>query len=118
MVGFSPRNVPLALVNLESDCRDESYIRGCEANMLGCYFKESLNNSLTVSLFSYTNISMAEADVRNARVGGMVVVPQNFSVSYLKRILGKTWRWNEFLFFYDVSDDGVSTNETVSIALD
>ena len=119
MIGLSPRNLPLALVNLESDCRDESYISGCEANMLGCYFKESLNNSQTLNLLHYTNISQAEADVRDARVRGMVVIPEHFSVSYLKRILGEqSWRWDQFLFYYDVVDDGVETNETVSISLD
>ena len=118
-IGLSPTNLPMALVNLESDCTDESYISRCEANMLGCYFKKSLNDSQTVDLIHYTNISEAESAVRNAHVRGMVVVPEQFSVSYVKRILGeKSWRWDQFLFFYDVVDDGVSTDESVSIALD
>merc|ERR1719462_704452 len=87
--------------------------------MLGCYFKRSLDQSQTVSLVPYTNISEAELDVRNANIRGMVVIPQDLSVSYLKRILGvQSWRWDQFLFFYDVVDDGVSTNQTISIALD
>ena len=87
--------------------------------MLGCYFKKSLNDSQTVDLIHYTNISEAESAVRNAHVRGMVVVPAQFSLSYVKRILGeRSWRWDQFLFFYDVVDDGVSTDESVSIALD
>ena len=118
-IGLSPKNLPLALVNLEGDCTDESYISNCEANMLGCYFKRSLNQSQTINLVPYTNISEAESDVRKANIRGMVVIPQDLSVSYLKRILGvQSWRWDQFLFFYDVVDDGVDTNQTISIALD
>ena len=118
-IGLSPRNLPMALVNLESDCADESYINRCEANLLGCYFKKSLNDSDTVNLLHYTNISKAESDVRNAKIRGMVFVPENLSVSYLKRILGvKSWRWDQFLFFYDVVDGNVNTNQTVSVTLD
>ena len=118
-LGLSPRNLPLALVNLESDCADETYISRCEADMLGCYFEKSLDDSQTVNLLHYTNVSQAESDVRNAKIKGMVVVPENLSVSYLKRILGgQSWRWNQFLFFYDVVDDDITTNETVSVALD
>jgi len=118
-IGLAPKNLPLALVNLESNCTDEGYVKRCEANMLGCYFKKSLNDSQTVNLIHYSDISQAEADVRNAIVRGMVVVPEHFSVSYLKRILGEqSWRWDQFLFFYDEVDEGVATNEIVNIALD
>ena len=87
--------------------------------MLGCYFKKSLNDSKTVDLIHYTNISEAESAVRNGHVRGMVVVPAQFSLSYVKRILGeRSWRWDQFLFFYHLVDNGVSTNETVRIALD
>lgn len=117
--GLSPKDLPLALVNLEGDCSDESYISKCEASMLGCYFKRSLNQSQIVNLIPYTNISEAESDVREANIRGMVVIPEDLSVSYLKRILGvQSWRWDQFLFFYDVVDDGVDTNQTVNIALD
>ena len=117
--GLSPKDLPLALVNLEGDCSDESYISKCEANMLGCYFKRSLNQSQIVNLIPYTNISQAESDVREANIRGMVVIPEDLSVSYLKRILGvQSWRWDQFLFFYDVVEEGVDTNQTVSIALD
>ena len=118
-IGLSPTNLPMALVNLESDCTDESYISRCEANMLGCYFKKSLNDSQTVDLIHYTDISEAESAVRNAHVRGMVVVPAQFSLSYVKRILGeRSWRWDQFLFFYHLVDNGVSTNESIRIALD
>ena len=39
--------------------------------------------------------------------------------SYLKRILGESsWKWDNFLYFYDVVHEDVSTNETISITLD
>ena len=118
-IGLSPRNLPLALVNLEDNCTDQSYTRRCEANMLGCYFKKSLNDSETVNLIHYPSISTAERDVRAAVVRGLVVVPPHFSVSYLKRILGvNSWRWSEFTYFYSVEDEDVATNETINIALD
>ena len=44
-IGLSPVNLPLALVNHESECLDNIFITSCEANLLGCYFKESLNRS-------------------------------------------------------------------------
>ena len=118
-IGLSPRNLPLALVNLENNCLDETYISSCEANMLGCYFKKSLNDSETVNLIHYPSITSAERDVRAAVVRGVVVVPQHFSVSYLKRILGvDSWRWSEFTYFYSVEEEDVATNETINIALD
>ena len=119
LLGHSPTNLPLAVVNLESSCADQSFTERCEADMLGCYFQSSLNSSQTVSLIHYTNISQAEADLTNAVVRGMVVVPENLSVSYLKRILGESsWRWDQFLYFYSVVEGGVSANETIRITLD
>ena len=119
LIGRSPTNLPLALLNLENSCADQTFRKRCEADMLGCYFQTSLNSSQTIGLIPYTNISQAEDDLVNAVVRGMVVIPENLSVSYLKRILGESsWRWDQFVYFYDVEHDGVSTNETVSIALD
>ena len=119
LIGRSPTNLPLALLNLENSCADQTFRERCEADMLGCYFQTSLNSSQTIGLIPYTNISQAEDDLVNAVVMGMVVIPENLSVSYLKRILGESsWRWDQFVYFYDVEHDGVSTNETVSIALD
>ena len=118
-IGHSPTNLPLALVNLENSCADQIFRERCEADMLGCYFQTSLNSSQTISLIPYANISRAEDDLINAVVRGVVVVPENLSVSYLKRILGESsWRWEQFLYFYDVVHDGVATNETISISLD
>ena len=116
LIGHSPTSLPLALVNLETSCDDPSFTERCEADMLGCYFQTSLNSSQTLSLIPYTNISQAEADLTNAVVRGMVVVPENLSVSYLKRILRESsWKWDQFLYFYDVVHDGVSINQTISI---
>ena len=118
-IGLSPRNLPLALVNLEANCTDETFVSRCEADMLGCYFKKSLNDSQTVHLIHYPSISSAERAVRAAVVRGLVVVPEHFSVSYLKRILGvNSWRWSDFTYFYSVVDEDVPTNETINIALD
>ena len=43
-VGLSPRNLPIAVVNLESSCSDKYYQTKCEATQLGCYTQQSLNS--------------------------------------------------------------------------
>ena len=44
-VGRSPQELPLALVNLETDCSDPYFVENCEAAMLSCYFSYALNRS-------------------------------------------------------------------------
>ena len=50
MIGQDPKNLPMAIVNLESDCSDRFFLTSCEANLLGCYFQEALNQSKIVTL--------------------------------------------------------------------
>jgi len=117
-IGLSPRDLPLAMVNLESDCIDDIYLSSCEANLLGCYFQQSLNKSETVTLIPYTNISQAIRDTEAAVVRGKIQIPTNFSVSFLKRLLS-SWRYDQFIYYYGVEDeDQVGKFEKISIALD
>eukprot|EP00092_Neocalanus_flemingeri_P036672 GFUD01039927.1.p1 GENE.GFUD01039927.1~~GFUD01039927.1.p1 ORF type:complete len:741 (+),score=162.42 GFUD01039927.1:103-2325(+) len=117
-IGLSPRNLPLALVNLESDCSDDFYVTRCEANLLGCYFQQSLNKSETVNLIPYSSVSDAIRDTENAVVRGKIEIPGNFSVSFLKRLLND-WRYNQFIYYYGIEDDDlVGKFEKVSISLD
>ena len=117
-IGLSPRNLPLALVNLESDCSDDFYINNCEANLLGCYFQQSLSKSATVNLISYSNVSQAIRDTETAVVRGKIEIPSNFSVSFLKRVLS-SWRYNQFVFYYGIEDDDlVGKFDKISISLD
>ena len=121
-LGHDPINLPLAIINQENNCSNQSFRESCEADMMGCYFQTSLHSSQTISLISYANISRAEDDLTNAVVRGVVVVPENFSKGYFKRILGEqNSGWSavsQFLNLEDVDHDGVSTNETITITLD
>ena len=116
-IGQEPRDLPMAVVNLENDCSENFFLTSCEANLLGCYFQQALNNSALVNLIPYTNVTAALADTERGLLRGTVVVPPHFSVSYLKKILN-SWRFSEFLFYYDQVDEGVAKNETISISLD
>ena len=121
-LGHDPINLPLAIINQENNCSNQSFRESCEADMMGCYFQTSLQSSQTISLIPYANISRAEDDLVNAVVRGVVVVPENFSKGYFKRILGEqNSGWSavsQFLNLEDVDHDGVSTNETITITLD
>ena len=116
-IGQDPKNLPIAFVNQENDCSEKFYLKSCEANLLGCYFQQALNDSSLVSLIPYTNVSQANLDTEKGLVHGSIVVPPNFSVSYLKKILD-TWRFNNFLFSYQEDDTDVATDATIDIALD
>ena len=116
-IGQDPKNLPIAFVNQENDCSEKFYLKSCEANLLGCYFQQALNDSSLVSLIPYTNVSAAQLDTERGLVRGSIVVPPHFSVSYLKKILD-TWRFNNFLFSYQEDDTDVATDETIEISLD
>lgn len=117
-IGLSPVNLPIALVNHESDCSDNFYIKDCEANLLGCYFKQSLNKSETVNLISYSNLSEAIRDSQAALVRGVIVIPGNFSASFLKRIL-IDWRWDQFVYYYGIEDEEqIGKFDKISVSLD
>ena len=116
-IGKDPKELPIALVNYENDCSELFFLDNCEANLLGCYFKQALNDSHIVNLISYSNETEARRDTEKGLLLGSIVIPPNLSVSYLKKILG-SWRYAEFLYFYDADDTGVEKNETISISLD
>ena len=116
-IGQDPKNLPMAIVNLESDCSDRFFLTSCEANLLGCYFQEALNRSRIVTLVPYTDVSEAYRDTELGLLHGAIVVPPRFSVSYLRKILD-SWRYSEFLNYFSEDDEGVGENEKISISLD
>ena len=117
-VGLSPADLPLALVNFESSCSDEYYMTRCEANQLGCYFKNALNRSDTVNLVPYSNKSLAIEDSKAGRVRGYLEVPSDFSTSFLKRILSSI-EYEDFLYFYEVENEElIVKDKKVTFVLD
>jgi len=116
MIGQEPKNLPIAIVNMENDCSENYYKTSCEANLLGCYFQQSLNESSLVNLIPYKNITQARLDTMHGLVKGSIVVPEKFSTSYLKKVLDKDL-FEDFLYFFD-QQDNANPNETISVALD
>ena len=67
---------------------------------------------------SFSTVSAMYKEAKIAAVRATFIIPQNFSVSYLKRIL-KTDEFDEFIYFYDVLDDDmIGVNEKISISMD
>merc|ERR1719427_1995410 len=58
-IGLNPKDLPIAVVNFETNCTDKYYQHACEANQLSCYFQDSLNRSDTIHLISYPHASEA-----------------------------------------------------------
>ena len=117
-IGLSPKDLHIAIVNQESNCSEKYYQTGCEANLLGCYFGDSLNRSETVHLVSYPNTSEAMKASKTAAVRGTIEIPANFSISYLKRVLNE-FNYDEFLYYYGIEDEEmVGRHEKISISLD
>ena len=117
-IGLSPVNMPVALVNHESDCNHSFFIDNCEANLLGCYFTRALNRSETVNLIPYSNQSDAFMDSEAALVRGVIVIPSNFSASFLKRILSE-WRFGQFVYYYSIEDEEhIGKFDKIAISLD
>ena len=86
MIGQDPEDLPLAIVNLEGNCDDKSFLERCEPNRMGCYFQESLDQTKIVDLVTYSDITKAYGDTRNGELHGAIVVPLNFSETYLNKI--------------------------------
>ena len=57
MIGQDPEDLPLAIVNLEGNCDDKSFLEMCEPNRMGCYFQESLDQTKIVDLVTYSDIT-------------------------------------------------------------
>ena len=110
MIGQDPEDLPLAIVNLEGDCEDKSFLESCEPNRLGCYLQDSLDKTKFVDLVPYSDITKAYEDTRNGELHGAIVVPLNFSESYLKKI-----QKNDRT---DPEENSVNENQIISIRLD
>ena len=117
-IGNSPRNIPIGLVNFESNCSDKIFTKSCQANLLSCYLEQSLNGTDGLNLQKFSNESEMFDSAKKSNVRATFIVPQNFSVSYLKRVL-KTNEYDEFVYFYDIfGDELVGENEKILISMD
>ena len=117
-IGHSPRNLPIAIVNLEGSCDDTYYQTKCDANQLGCYFQQALNRTESIHLISYENSSAAIQDSKAGLVRGHIEIPTHFSISFLKRVLNSI-EYDDFLYYYEIENEElILNNEKVSISLD
>ena len=113
-----PRIIHVGVVNFENNCLDKTFIQTCEADLLGCYFELSLNGSGGFAIQSFSNVSQMMLEAKRGSVQATFIIPQNFSVSYLKRTL-KTSKYDEFTFFYNILDDElIGEHEKIYISMD
>ena len=55
VIGQEPRDLPVAVVNLESNCEESFFLTDCEANLLGCYFQGKYNITI-LQISSYIHL--------------------------------------------------------------
>ena len=116
-VGQDPKDLPLALVNRDKNCtEDPVWKTTCQANYLGCYFVRSLNESKLVNLLPYSDVEQAQEDTKSGLVKGTIVIPPDFSTSYLKKILNED-TFNDYTWFF-LEDEDIESNRTISVSLD
>ena len=71
-----------------------------------------------MTLIAYSNTSEAVRDSEAAIVRGVIEIPQNFSSSFLKRILSD-WRYEQFTYYYSIEDEEkIGKFDKISISLD
>ena len=114
-IGIDPKDLPIGVLNLETNCSDVSLMENCEADMLSCYYLSSLNQTDAVSLVDYQDSSAMARDAAAGVLRGSMVVPTEFSHSFLKRLL-KPDMYDEWTYYYDI-DDTIPINKTEKMAL-
>ena len=116
-VGIDPVNLPVGILNHESNCTNASLAR-CEADSLSCYFIDSLTATVTVHLVTYQDDDIMMADAATGSLRGHLTIPPDFSHSLLKRLL-KPDLYDEFVYFYGINDSlPVGTNEKMALSID
>ena len=117
-VGIDPVDLPIGVLNHETNCSGVNVTHGCEADVLSCYYLASLASTQAVSLVPYLDRGDMLADTATARLRGHLTVPANFSHSFLKRLL-KPDLYDEWVYFYGLDDTyPVATDERLALSLD
>jgi len=114
-IGIDPKDLPIGVINLETNCSDVALMENCEADMLSCYYLDSLNRTEAVSLVEYQDEAAMARDAASGVLRGSLLVPSQFSHSFLKRLL-KPDMYDEWTYYYDI-DDSIPINKTEKMAL-
>jgi len=117
-IGNRPNNIPVAIVNHESNCSEALFNPDiCQPNLLGCHFVHAINETSGIFV-EYHSLEIATMKAREGGVRALFEIPQNFSVSYLKRVLDSSLFY-QFSYYFDIDNgDAVGTDEKISIAID
>eukprot|EP00092_Neocalanus_flemingeri_P011982 GFUD01012917.1.p1 GENE.GFUD01012917.1~~GFUD01012917.1.p1 ORF type:complete len:711 (+),score=110.14 GFUD01012917.1:57-2189(+) len=118
-VGQRTNNITVAMVNHESNCSEHIFdSKVCQPNLLGCHFLQALNGTGGFLVDQHSSLNMANIRAKSGEVRALFVIPENFSVSYLKRVLDSNL-FHQFTYYFGISNvDEINQNETISISLD
>jgi len=105
-VGQRPKMIPVSVINKESSC--DMFDPGqCQPDKLGCHFIQTLNTTQEVRVVS-----------NNTRHLARITIPDNLSVSYLKRVLHSDMFYKFTWLFSVEGEEDVGKYEKISISLD
>ena len=117
-VGLDPTDLPVGVLNLETNCSGVSLNTSCEADVLSCYFIDSLNTTKAIHMVNYDDKEAMMMDAATAKIRAHFTVPANFSHSFLKRLL-KPDLYDEWIYFYGIDDTfPVRNDEKMVMSLD
>ena len=117
-VGLDPTDLPVGVLNLETNCSGVSLNTSCEADVLSCYFIDSLNTTKAIHMVNYDDKEAMMTDAATAKIRAHFTVPANFSHSFLKRLL-KPDLYDEWIYFYGIDDTfPVRNDEKMVMSLD
>ena len=116
-VGQEPRDISLAFMNYESNCSafDEDV---CQPNKLGCHFLQSVKRTANFTINQMDDMDAAVKLAKNGDVKGLITIPQNFSTSFLKRVLDRSM-FSKFTFFFGIDDaESIRKDEKLNVSID
>jgi len=117
-IGIDPVDLPVGVVNFETNCSGVNLNASCEADVLSCYYLDALNKTEAVLLVPYDDHESMLEGTRTAEIRGAITVPQNFSHSFLKRLL-KPDMYEEWIYYYGIEEsDEVGPGEKLGMSLD
>lgn len=117
-IGIDPVNLPIGVVNYETNCAGISLNGSCEADILSCYYLHALNNTEAVRLENYDDAEAMTRASKTAKLRGSITVPANFSHSLLKRLL-KPDMYNEWIYYHGIEEnDQIGAGEKLAMSLD
>jgi len=117
-VGQKPKTIDVAIVNLESNCSANVFDPvTCHPNMLGCHFQQTLNGTGGFKVKELFTEDIANRQAETGEVRAVFVIPEDFSLSYLKRILSSDL-FGTFTYWNGYNGENIGEEERVSISLD